>query len=183
MSKIALAGAASGTATFTIESPATSTNRTLILPDNTGTILTNATAGTVLQVVSATKTDTFSSSSTSFVDITGLSVSITPTATTSKILILSSVYASFDDTGLLQLVRNSTAIGNGSSGFAMFRFGATNQGGSFVINYLDSPSSTSSLTYKIQARRDGGTTFYINRRASDASLVLSSHITVMEIAA
>jgi hypothetical protein len=40
MSKIALAGAVSGTATFTIESPATSTNRTLILPDNTGTIIT-----------------------------------------------------------------------------------------------------------------------------------------------
>jgi len=40
LSKIALAGAVSGTATFTIESPATSTNRTLTLPDNTGTIIT-----------------------------------------------------------------------------------------------------------------------------------------------
>ena len=46
MSKIALAGAVSGTATFTIESPATSTNRTLTLPDNTGTILTSGTAAT-----------------------------------------------------------------------------------------------------------------------------------------
>jgi hypothetical protein len=40
MSKIAISGASTGTATFTIESPATSTNRTLILPDNTGTIIT-----------------------------------------------------------------------------------------------------------------------------------------------
>ena len=40
MSKIAISGAATGTATFTIESPATSTNRTLTLPDNTGTIIT-----------------------------------------------------------------------------------------------------------------------------------------------
>jgi hypothetical protein len=40
MSKIAISGASTGTATFTIESPATSTNRTLTLPDNTGTIIT-----------------------------------------------------------------------------------------------------------------------------------------------
>jgi hypothetical protein len=40
VSKIAISGAATGTATFTIESPATSTNRTLTLPDNTGTIIT-----------------------------------------------------------------------------------------------------------------------------------------------
>jgi hypothetical protein len=46
MSKIAISGASTGTATFTIESPATSTNRTLTLPDNTGTILTSGTAAT-----------------------------------------------------------------------------------------------------------------------------------------
>jgi hypothetical protein len=138
--------------------------------------------GNVLQVVSTTKTDTFSTASTSFTDITGLSASITPTSATSKVLVLASVYASFNDTGLLQLARDSTAIGNGSNGFAMFRFGATNEGGSFVINHLDSPSSTSSLTYKIQTRRDGGSTLYINRRVSDGLYELSSHITLMEIA-
>jgi hypothetical protein len=139
--------------------------------------------GNVLQVVSTTKTDTFSTTSTSFTDITGLSASITPTSATSKILVLSSVYASLDDTGFLQLVRNSTAVGNGSNGFAMFRFGAANEGGSFVINYLDAPSSASSLTYKIQTRSDAGLTLQINRRAADAAFGLSSHITLMEIAA
>ena len=43
--------------------------------------------GNILQVVSTTKTDTFSTTSTSYVDITGLSVSITPTSTSSKIFI------------------------------------------------------------------------------------------------
>jgi hypothetical protein len=46
MSKIAISGAATGTATFTLESPATSTNRTLTIPDETGTILTSGTAAT-----------------------------------------------------------------------------------------------------------------------------------------
>ena len=45
MSKVALSGNASGTGTFTIASPNSNTDRTLTLPDNTGTILTTATAG------------------------------------------------------------------------------------------------------------------------------------------
>jgi hypothetical protein len=63
---------ASGTGIFTIASPNSNTNCTLTLPDNAGTIITSGTAGTVLQVVSTTKTDTFSTaSSSSLVDVTG----------------------------------------------------------------------------------------------------------------
>lgn len=138
--------------------------------------------GKLLQVVSTTKTDAFSSSSSSFVDITGLSATITPSSTSSQILVFASVYGSHSDTMLFQLLRDSTGIGNGASGFAMGRFAATNEGGTFGINHLDSPSSTSSLTYKVQGRLGGGSTWYVNRRAADTSLTLSSSITVMEIA-
>jgi len=140
-------------------------------------------AGSVIQVVSVTKTDTFSTTSTSFVDVTGLSANITPTSATNKILIISNVYVSYDDSALLQLLRDATPVGNGSSGFALVRFGATNEGSTFSINHLDSPNSTSSLTYKIQAEVDGGSGgVFINRRKSDGLYTLSSHITLMEIA-
>jgi hypothetical protein len=109
MSKIAISGASTGTATFTIESPATSTNRTITIPDATTTLVgTDATqtltnksivatqltgtiaaarlpAGSVLQVVhTATATET-TISSTSYVS-TGFTATITPTSATSKIL-------------------------------------------------------------------------------------------------
>ena len=51
-------------------------------------------SGSVIQVASTSKTDPFSTSSTSFVDVTGLSVSITPTSTSSKILVLGYVHTS-----------------------------------------------------------------------------------------
>jgi hypothetical protein len=53
LSKVAISGAATGTATFTIESPATNTNRTLTLPDNTGTIITSGSTGGVSQAMLA----------------------------------------------------------------------------------------------------------------------------------
>ena len=67
-------------------------------------------AGSVLQVVSTSKTDDFSSSSSSFADITGMSVAITPSSTSSKILVI--VYCSIvgDDSTGLKLLRDSTAI-------------------------------------------------------------------------
>lgn len=134
--------------------------------------------GKVAQVVSTTKTDSFSVASTTYTDVTGLSVSITPTATTSKILVTSSLIGSSDlnvTIAYLQLVRNSTAIAIGDaagsrvqcstswypvSGFPMV---------SGSINYLDSPSTTSATTYKIQIRSEVGGTLYINRSQTDSN--------------
>jgi len=150
MSKISLEGNASGSGTLTIAAPNTNSNFTLSLPTNTGTILTNATAGTVLQVVQGALTSGFSStSSTSFV-ATSLSASITPSSATSKILILSTftIYQ---------------AAGGGASLYSVFR-GSTDIAGTQVenevkglwlpgsINYLDSPATTSSTTYTLYYR-------------------------------
>ncbi len=73
--------------------------------------------GKVLQVVSVTKVDAFTTTSTSFVDVTGLTVSITPSATSSKILILSTFQAgnSSNTTDLFNLVRDSTALAQGTA--------------------------------------------------------------------
>jgi hypothetical protein len=149
----------------------------------------------VLQVVSATKTDTFTSSSTSFTDITGISVSITPTSATSKVLVLASVSGS-QDVGAaliaLRLVRDSTAIavGNASgsrvSATTSMYSGDTSAQSSATMQFLDSPATTSATTYKVQGRTNIGT-FFINRSDADSDNTYEyrtvSTITVMEISA
>jgi len=193
MSKVSITGNVSGTGTLTIAAPNTNTDRTLTLPDNAGTILTSSSSiitsqlpsGSVLQVVSTTKTDTFSTASTSFVDITGFSVSITPTSASSKILVFGNLTSSAGleavITGYAQLVRGSTAIGNGSSGLATHNSANNAFTVAWPFSFLDSPATTSATTYKVQVKGDGAT-FYINT-PSVRTLVGSSTITVMEIAA
>jgi hypothetical protein len=132
MSLLAVQGGATGTGTVTLLAPVTNTNRTLTLPDETDTVagiaatqtLTNKSivatqltgtvpaarlpAGSVLQVVSTVKTDTFTTVSSSYVDVTGLSVSITPTSATSKILVLVQANRSEEHTSELQSHRSQS---------------------------------------------------------------------------
>jgi len=154
--------------------------------------------GAVLQVVQTYKTDIFTTTSGTFVDITGLSVSITPNSATSKIWVFASVQTAgqgFNDRLIpLRLVRTSTEIGlSDQSGSNRLRASggrhASNEAdsGVAVISFLDSPNTTSSVTYKITTRigtggtvvigRDGDTTDDGNRASYPSS------ITVMEIAA
>ena len=163
--------------------------------------LATGVGGKVLQVVSATKTDTATSSSTTYADITGLSVSITPSSTNNKILIMFNVYVAADLSNagiLLQLVRNSTAICIGDASSTRPRLSGSSYSGDLgpstenhmgvVSNtFLDSPSTTSATTYKLQFASTGGTSIYINRTVSDRDggtydQRTASGITVMEIA-
>ena len=159
---------------------------------------TQASAGQVLQVVSTTKTDTFTTTSTTPVDITGLSVSITPKFTSSKIFVTGSVCWGLDSaipylTGFL-LVRNSTAIciADAAGSRSRWTFGAqgiysTDNTVFAPINFLDSPATTSATTYKIQVQAESPRTVWINRGGEsdgDTSITgrFTSTITVMEIA-
>jgi hypothetical protein len=156
---------------------------------------TNGTNGKILQVVTTAKTDTFTTTSTSLVDITGLSVTITPTSTTSTILVMCSVQYSLEHSNgqqYLQLSRNSTAIAQGDS--ASNRTRTTAQGApvagyamnNYALQFLDSPATTSATTYKIQTRITGSTGC-INRTFADVDSSVYprgiSTITVMEIGA
>ena len=129
--------------------------------------------GKVAQVVSTTKTDDFSTSSTSVTDVTGLSVSITPTSTSSKVLILVDGSVSESSTtaeGAMKLFRDSTEICKGTNGSAsnigfdnMRRNSGSDESKKFAMNFLDSPSSTSSVTYKISVKVEGGTWYVIEQ--------------------
>jgi hypothetical protein len=147
----------------------------------------------VLQVVSAFKNDTFSAASGSYVDITGLSVSITPSSVSNKIFIVVSIGAlgvSTDAAFTARLLRGATVIAQPDVGTGDLKDGAFNfYNGSSAgitigasISYLDSPATTSSTTYKVSGYCNAGT-FYINRLAGDSTWQSTSSITVMEVAA
>ena len=149
----------------------------------------------VLQVKQDIKTDPFNTSSTSFTDITGLSVAITPKSTSSKILVEAqiSINASSTYTKFVDLVRGSTSIFRGGDASdnkiecTVWGRDEANVGGQvWNISYLDSPSSTSELTYKLQTSVQSGGEVTINRSQSDANQAYlgrgTSSITVTEIA-
>ena len=156
-------------------------------------------AGAVLQVVSTNKTDTFASSSigNSFVDVTGLSVSITPSSTSNKILILATINHGVDGirATALKLLRDSTAINIGTasgnrpaaSTVSIGQNYDSNRGQVSSINFLDSPSTTSAITYKIQVGILEATANVarINTTGADGDFTYigrsASTITVMEI--
>ena len=156
-------------------------------------------SGSVLQVQSTAKLDVFSTTSTSFTDVTGLSVSITPSSTSNKIYIMASVPISSDTADrncLLEVTRGDTQIYIADqSGSSRVRAGGgihTTHGVSQTqenqyanIMFLDSPSSSSSLTYKIKALVKSGTMF-IGRTGdstdNDNRASFPSSITVMEVA-
>ena len=170
--------------TFTVPSGATIVN--------SGTA-TGFGGGKIGQVVSTVKTDTFTTTSTSFTDVTDLTVDITPVATSSKILIIASIQVGGSATVRqgLTLVRDSTDIylGDAAGSRAVATIYQNPQSATVVesesIVFLDSPSSTSATTYKIQAQTESGNTLTINRSLTDTDAATyyrtPSSITVMEV--
>ena len=150
-------------------------------------------AGAILQVVQTTKTDTFSVASTSYTDITGLSASITPASSGSTILVIvdAKLSNSSADASMLKLLRNSTDIYIGDAAGSRIRASTSSGFTSNEINNtiafcLDSPSTTSSITYKAQVRSQSGTA-YLNRMSTDTDNGIfartASSITLIEVAA
>jgi len=179
---------------------------TQVLRVNSGaTALEFATApsGKVLQVVSTTKDDIFTASlNNAFTDITGLTATITPASSSNKILITCMI--NFGISGgypaAFKLFRGTTQICFGSATPLSNRHatatspmqqgggGDVNRGINSIIHFLDSPSTTSSTTYKIQGGVLQSTaTLQINSSGSDGDSTFitrsASTITVMEIQA
>jgi hypothetical protein len=145
--------------------------------------LVNADVGKVLQVVTTTKTDVTSTTSGSFVDITGMSVSITPSSISNKILILSDIGVSSTETDRsdqIRLLRDATTIVSSAN---LFRITVNSVMYNASLNYVDSPATTSATTYKLQWLSEAGLgTVYLNRRGNNASVFTISTITALEIA-
>jgi hypothetical protein len=174
-----------------------STLKTNAIQTVAGKPILNST-GSILQVVQTVKSDVFSTTSTTYVDVTGLSVTITPSSSSSKILVMGHMslgvstvdrYSTFG-----KLVRNSTDIyiadvaGNRDRGTFSYQQGGFEGPLSLHFCYLDSPAATSSTTYKVQIKAESPQTAYINRGLEadgDSGITprTVSSITVMEISA
>jgi hypothetical protein len=137
--------------------------------------LASGVGGKVLQYVTSTNTAQQSTTSTSYVDATNLSVSITPSSTSNKILILFNGTLQNDGNtanSFLTILRGSTILATTNDYFIL------NSAGTRIISgtgahYIDSPNTTSSTTYKIQIRVESGST---------GTIFMNSRITVLEIA-
>ena len=170
--------------------------------------LASGVGGKVLQVVSTNKTDTFASTTNStntYTDITGMSVSITPASASNKILVMCDVEIATGGSGLADIMRslkivkvisgtetNSSPIGDTNSSDT--RATASNIRSIFDkngisrinIHYLDSPNTTSAITYKLQFLSTGGQggSIFVNRTTDTPNGygVGASTITAIEIA-
>jgi len=193
MSTIVLSGDTSGA--ITIAAPAVAGTNTLSLPANTGTLITTGTstrvipagavpAGSIIQVVQGVLTSQVSSTSSTYAD-TGVTATITPQFSTSKILVMVNHNAcrksgSADTEMGIKLLRSGSVIANIDEYVGWTGSTANNAIGSSDLIYLDSPASTSALIYKTQFANVAGTgTVYINVTNSFAP---TSTITLMEIA-
>lgn len=178
MSSITINGDTSGS--VILQAPAVAGSTTLTLPTTTGTLVTSNAmpTGSVVQVVQATYSTTTSTTGTTYVD-TGLTASITPASSSNKILVIvhqAECTNTNSNIGIrLQLVRNSTSI-------IIFAtpggYGAAFLNATISTAYLDSPATTSAVTYKTQFRLNDPTgTASVNNDNS------TSTITLMEIKA
>ena len=169
-------------------------DKELFFDDSAGALaLQNA--GKVGQVLSDTKTDTASISSSTFAAISGLSQAITPSSSSSKILCIVQLNLGNNSTNLYaRLMRDTTSIfqSDSASNRPQATYGYTSHGqygmNPSPIIYMDSPSSTSALAYSVYWRSDGSTTGYMNRTVGDRDTANYdprgvSSITVMEVLA
>jgi len=180
---IVLVGSTSGS--VTLQEPAVAGTTVLTLPAVTGTVLTDTSpkAGNVLQVVNAVNTSYVTTTGTTYID-TGLTATITPTSSSSKILVIvdhQDCQAASSGYIGMKLLRNGSQIALMASQSAYTSSSITADIGSISINYLDSPATTSAVTYKTQFNNQNGPSgiTYMNAGAVGTA----STITLMEIAA
>tara|TARA_B100000401_G_scaffold208913_1_gene141162 strand:+ start:1631 stop:2236 length:606 start_codon:yes stop_codon:yes gene_type:complete len=176
-------------------------DRTLTLPgDADGTIATTANAGKILQVIQTVKKDRTTIQSTTLVDIAGMSVTITPSSSSNKVLIRYCVSAFTNNQyWSMRLLRGSdstifigdqnpsaTSQNRGSFGSYMSSYV---DGRSVTQELLDSPNTTSATTYKLQAHSPYSSSYIIGINSSptlDNYTYMTncvSTITAMEVAA
>lgn len=153
-------------------------------------------AGIGSNVVQTVKTDTFSTTSTTFTTITGLTATITPTSASSKILVTANINMSMNNGGSSSYVRVTGGnaadfVGDNASlvRAAAFsgvrlgdRWGIEAQAYQQIINYLDSPETTSPITYGLEMRVLSSTG-HVNRNGLNNGGSVPSSITLIEVAA
>ena len=162
-----------------LDAPAIAGDQTFTLPGTGGTIDRLNRAGNILQVVNTSNTTDYSSSTNAYISI-GLSLAITPTSSTSKILMLCSISGVGKETGntyaTFRLDKNGSALQTFIGIYAgITNTTATNYSAGTSFQYLDSPATTSAVTYEIKMNSDNNVAVVVAYRFKS--------ITLMEVAA
>ena len=185
----------SGYTALTLPS-ANATANQILKNDGAGALSWSADAGAppkIGQVLQATKTDTFTTAAAVWTDITDLSIAITPTLATSKILVFMNVNGigtTGAAGGYVKIVRDSTSIAIGDTAGSRIPASNANYGPDagmstpFSTVWVDEPATASAVTYKVQCYTQTTNTFYCNRTQTDGDIIgyarSVSTITVME---
>ena len=176
--------------------PALGTPASGVLTNCTGLtssgVAANSGAGIPVQVVQGQLTSTTSIASATPIT-SGVTASITPTASTSQILVRAVINFGINvgDVGFLQLQRGATIIGVGATAGSRTSCAASNavasgqELGNFTLEWLDNPATTSSTTYAVYVWTSSGNQSYVNRSVTDTNSAgfprCASTITLMEI--
>ena len=162
----------------TLVTPALGTPSSVNLSNATSLAVAALPTGSVIQVVQATLTSSFSTTAASFTS-TGLTASITPQFTTSKILVLISTYGLAliaNGQASYTIYRSSTNLASGSGlnqSFSELNGNLSPSQAPLAISYLDSPSTTSSTSYTLYAASiTAGDAIYINNASGTAAIIL-----------
>ena len=191
---VKLVGSTSGS--VSLQAPASTSggaHRVLTLPDANATLATTSDSfGKILQVVQTVKTDTTSTNSGTYSPISGLTVSITPSSSSNKILYSGHLYiASSSSEAVFRLTRTVGGSTNGDiaapSAYVddedgTFAHGGGSRYGGHSFEFLDSPNTTSAITYGLKWQVHSGTT-YLNRTWDANWFHGISTLTAMEVAA
>jgi len=163
-----------------------STIKTNAIQTTAGKPILNST-GSILQVVQTVKTDTFSAATQTYTDVTGVSASITPSSTSSKVLIrvLMPTTSNTQQAVYMRVTRGGSTISGSlsSAGSATATAAAVQSSCGYitvsgnmyqiqplVLEYLDSPASTSSQTYQVQVRGgSGANNIYVNYQGASTT--------------
>jgi hypothetical protein len=174
----------SGGGSVTLQEAVTASNLTITVPAVTGTMLTTASTGTVLQVIQFSSVSAFTTTSTSFTDATGFNASITPSSASSKILILFNAFISSSSANnytWARVVRGATEV---IPSLVQIQPDTFSLNGLHIASAkLDSPATTSSVTYQVQVKAEaGGSTAKLGQGAGGGSDCGPTVITLLEIA-
>lgn len=177
------AGATSGT--IGLVATAIAGSNTLTLPAVTGTLLTNVSVGTPIQFVSTNWTSTTTTTSSTYAAISAAATSITPRSNTNKVRVQMALSVGCNSvTGALFRVKRAGTVIGADPFITVFTGGAgTSTIVPVVIDFLDSPASTSSLSYTLEWRNTDNVNGLAFNQNVAASLTGSSTVTLTEIVA
>ena len=188
MSTLKLTGSSSGSTS--LQAPASGSDRTITFPNNAGTVITNATPGTIIQVLQNAKLDTASTASDTYATI--LSQQITRSSTSNGVLISFTVYVSSPATSIpvigFNIVRDSTNIaqasGSPNTKATTLDYFATNSMSRHTVEFYDeTPGGTNPITYNIQWARVGTGTAYLGRYYGSDDYHAPAYLILKEVAA